>query len=102
MPTEARGRPCAALVEQLGAVTRLGRVGRDIAVLRDALARRQRSVLLHVLDEQVPTALDLLTDLLISPRFTHDDVEMERGVILEEIMLDRGAAAIESLKDEEI
>lgn len=41
----------------------------------------------HVLDEQVPTALDLLTDLLISPRFTHDDVEMERGVILEEIKM---------------
>jgi predicted Zn-dependent peptidase len=41
----------------------------------------------HVLDEMVPTALDLLTDILTSPRFTHDDVEMERGVILEEIKM---------------
>lgn len=41
----------------------------------------------HVLDEQVPTALELLTDIVTSPRFTHDDVEMERGVILEEIKM---------------
>jgi predicted Zn-dependent peptidase len=41
----------------------------------------------HVLDEQVPTALDLLTDIVTSPRFQDDDVEMERGVILEEIRM---------------
>ena len=41
----------------------------------------------HVLDEQVPTALDLLTDIVTSPRFHDDDVEMERGVILEEIRM---------------
>src|SRR5687767_7067107 len=41
----------------------------------------------HVLDEQVPLALDLLTEIVTSPRFTTDDVEMERGVILEEIKM---------------
>ncbi|HEX7150693.1 MAG TPA: pitrilysin family protein [Thermoanaerobaculia bacterium] len=41
----------------------------------------------HVLDEQVHTALELLTDIVASPRFSHDDVEMERGVILEEIKM---------------
>jgi predicted Zn-dependent peptidase len=41
----------------------------------------------HVLDEQVPTALELLTEILTSPRFNNDDVEMERGVILEEIKM---------------
>src|SRR5687768_1283991 len=41
----------------------------------------------HVLDEQVDTALDLLTDIVVGPRFTEDDVEMERGVILEEIRM---------------
>jgi predicted Zn-dependent peptidase len=41
----------------------------------------------HVLDEQVSTALDLLTEIVVSPRFTNDDVEMERGVILEEIKM---------------
>jgi predicted Zn-dependent peptidase len=41
----------------------------------------------HVLDEQLPTALDLLTEIVTSPRFSADDVEMERGVILEEIKM---------------
>jgi predicted Zn-dependent peptidase len=41
----------------------------------------------HVLDEQVDLALDLLTDIVVSPRFTDDDLEMERGVILEEIKM---------------
>ncbi|MGZ8710525.1 MAG: M16 family metallopeptidase [Thermoanaerobaculia bacterium] len=41
----------------------------------------------HVLDEQVPTALDLLTEIVTSPRFDDADVEMERGVILEEIKM---------------
>ena len=41
----------------------------------------------HVLDEQVQIALSLLTDIVISPRFTDDDLEVERGVILEEIKM---------------
>jgi predicted Zn-dependent peptidase len=41
----------------------------------------------HVLDEQVETALDLLTDIVVAPRFSDDDLEMERGVILEEIKM---------------
>ena len=41
----------------------------------------------HVLDEQVDTALDLLTDIVTAPRFSNDDIEMERSVILEEIKM---------------
>ena len=41
----------------------------------------------HVLDEQVETALDLLTDIVVSPRFTDKDLEAERSVILEEIKM---------------
>lgn len=41
----------------------------------------------HVLDEQVMTALDLLTDILVSPRFSAEDLESERSVILEEIKM---------------
>jgi predicted Zn-dependent peptidase len=41
----------------------------------------------HVLDEQMMTGLSLLTDIVISPRFTDDDLEVERGVILEEIKM---------------
>jgi len=41
----------------------------------------------HVLDEQVDLALDLLTDIVTSPRFSDEDLEMERRVILEEIKM---------------
>jgi predicted Zn-dependent peptidase len=41
----------------------------------------------HVLDEQVTTALDLLTDIVTAPRFKPEDIEMERSVILEEIKM---------------
>src|ERR1051325_770549 len=41
----------------------------------------------HVLDEQVSTALDLLTEIVVAPRFTEKDLEAERSVILEEIKM---------------
>ncbi|HEX2059130.1 MAG TPA: pitrilysin family protein, partial [Thermoanaerobaculia bacterium] len=37
--------------------------------------------------EQVEQALDLLTDIVRYPRFSETDLEMERGVILEEIKM---------------
>lgn len=41
----------------------------------------------HVLDEQVEEALDLLTDIITSPLLSDADLEMERGVVLEEIRM---------------
>jgi predicted Zn-dependent peptidase len=41
----------------------------------------------HVLDEQVDLALDLLTDLVVAPKYSDDDIESERSVILEEIKM---------------
>lgn len=41
----------------------------------------------HVLDQQIDTALELLTEIVTAPKFSDDDVEMERGVILEEIKM---------------
>ncbi len=41
-----------------------------------------------VLDEHVPVALDILTDLVLHPTFTTEDIARERGVILEEIKMD--------------
>jgi predicted Zn-dependent peptidase len=43
---------------------------------------------LKVLDESVPTALDLLTDLVLHPNFSPEDIAKEQGVILEEIKMD--------------
>jgi len=39
----------------------------------------------HSLDSQFAEALDLLADIVIAPAFDAEDVEVERGVILEEI-----------------
>ncbi|HXG59543.1 MAG TPA: pitrilysin family protein [Thermoanaerobaculia bacterium] len=67
----------------------------DIAQIIDILGgdvdaftgKEYTSFYAHVLDEQVSTALDLLTDIVVAPRFTDDDLEAERSVILEEIKM---------------
>jgi predicted Zn-dependent peptidase len=41
-----------------------------------------------VLDEHLPIAIDVLSDLVLNPRFDADDVEKEKGVVLEEIKMD--------------
>ncbi|HEX9199698.1 MAG TPA: pitrilysin family protein [Acidobacteriaceae bacterium] len=43
---------------------------------------------IKVLDDNVEPALDLLTDLVLHPTFTPDDIAREQGVILEEIKMD--------------
>jgi predicted Zn-dependent peptidase len=43
---------------------------------------------LKVLDEHVPTALEILSDLVLNPVFHEEDIHRERGVILEEIKMD--------------
>jgi predicted Zn-dependent peptidase len=40
------------------------------------------------LADHVPIALDVLADLVLNPTFTSNDIERERGVILEEIKID--------------
>ncbi len=41
-----------------------------------------------VLDEHLPVALDVLSDLVLNPIFAIEDIGRERGVILEEIKMD--------------
>jgi len=41
-----------------------------------------------VLDEHLPVALDILSDLVLNPVFDVSDIARERGVILEEIKMD--------------
>src|ERR1700750_2654646 len=43
---------------------------------------------IKVLDEHVPVALDVLSDLVLNPVFNNDDIQRERGVILEKIKRD--------------
>ncbi len=41
----------------------------------------------HVFDEDVPASLELLTDMVTSARLDGEDMELERGVILEELAM---------------
>jgi predicted Zn-dependent peptidase len=43
---------------------------------------------IKVLDEHVPVALDVLSDLVLNPIFASDEITRERGVVLEEIKMD--------------
>jgi predicted Zn-dependent peptidase len=43
---------------------------------------------IKVLDENVPPALDVLSDLVLHPTFTPEELAREQGVILEEIKMD--------------
>jgi len=43
---------------------------------------------IKVLDDNLAPALDVLSDLVLHPRFTAEDLEREQGVILEEIKMD--------------
>src|SRR6204780_2023903 len=44
---------------------------------------------IKVLDEHLPVAMDVLTDLVLHPVFDTGDITRERGVILEEIKMDQ-------------
>ncbi len=41
-----------------------------------------------VLDDHLPTAFDILSDLVLDPRFDPDEMERERSVVLEEIKME--------------
>ncbi len=43
---------------------------------------------MKVLDEHVPTAVDVLSDLVLNPVFSQQEIRRERGVVLEEIKID--------------
>ncbi len=48
-------------------------------------SREMTAYYARVLQEDVPLALDVITDILLNPTFAPGDIEVERGVILQEI-----------------
>ncbi len=50
-------------------------------------AKEYASYYIKVLDEHLSTAVDLLSDIVMNPRFEQDDLEREKKVILEEIKM---------------
>jgi predicted Zn-dependent peptidase len=50
-------------------------------------AKEYASYYIKVLDEHLPRALDVLSDIVLHPAFAADDIEREKKVILEEIKM---------------
>lgn len=71
------------------------RSARDLAQAIDSIggqvdaftSKEYAGYYIKVLDDQLPVALDLLSDMLLRPAFAPDDVVREQGVVLEEIKM---------------
>jgi predicted Zn-dependent peptidase len=50
-------------------------------------AKEYASYYIKVLDEHLPLALDILSDIVLNPAFTPDDLEREKKVVVEEIKM---------------
>src|SRR6187431_3554530 len=50
-------------------------------------AKEYAAYYIKVLDEHLPTAVDLLSDIVMNPRFDLEDLDKEKKVILEEIKM---------------
>jgi predicted Zn-dependent peptidase len=71
------------------------RTAEDIAQAIDSIggqldaftAKEYASYYIKVLDEHLPLALDILSDIVLHPAFSVDDIEREKKVVLEEIKM---------------
>src|SRR3954451_17244791 len=71
------------------------RTAEDIAQAIDSIggqldaftAKEYASYYIKVLDEHLPTAVDLLSDIVMNPKFEPEDLDREKKVILEEIKM---------------
>jgi predicted Zn-dependent peptidase len=71
------------------------RTAEDIAQAIDSIggqmdaftAKEYAGYYLKVLDEHLPFAVDVLSDIVMNPAFSDDDIEKEKKVILEEIKM---------------
>src|SRR3954465_10429297 len=50
-------------------------------------AKEYASYYIKVLDEHLPLAVDVLSDIVMNPAFTAEDIEREKKVVLEEIKM---------------
>jgi predicted Zn-dependent peptidase len=71
------------------------RTAEDIAQTIDSIggqmdaftAKEYASYYIKVLDEHLPLAVDVLSDIVMNPGFSPDDIEREKKVVLEEIKM---------------
>jgi predicted Zn-dependent peptidase len=91
---EARGG-IAHFVEHMLFKGTATRTAEDIAQAIDSIggqldaftAKEYASYYIKVLDEHLPLAVDLLSDIVLRPAFAADEIEREKKVILEEIKM---------------
>ena len=50
-------------------------------------AKEYASYYIKVLDEHLPLAIDILSDIVLNPAFSPDDIEREKKVVVEEIKM---------------
>ena len=50
-------------------------------------AKEYASYYIKVLDEHLPLALDILSDIVLNPKFSPEDIEREKKVVVEEIKM---------------
>ena len=71
------------------------RTAEDIAQAIDSIggqldaftAKEYASYYIKVLDEHLPLAIDILSDIVMNPAFASDDIEREKKVVVEEIKM---------------
>ncbi len=71
------------------------RTAEDIAQAIDSIggqldaftAKEYASYYIKVLDEHLPLAIDILSDIVLNPAFSPDDIEREKKVVVEEIKM---------------
>src|SRR5215510_2386150 len=71
------------------------RTAEDIAQAIDSIggqldaftAKEYASYYIKVLDEHLPLALDVLSDIVLNPAFSKEDIEREKKVVVEEIKM---------------
>src|SRR6266481_219045 len=64
------------------------RTAEEIAQSMDSLGGMLDAFKAKVLDEHLPVAFDVLSDLVLRPRFDEADIAKEKQVVLEEIKMD--------------
>ncbi len=92
--TDAQGG-IAHFVEHMLFKGTASRTAEDIAQAIDSIggqldaftAKEYASYYIKVLDEHLPLAVDLLSDIVMNPSFADDELEREKKVILEEIKM---------------
>ncbi|MEK7878906.1 MAG: pitrilysin family protein, partial [candidate division NC10 bacterium] len=83
------------LIEHLVFKGTSSRTGEEIARAIDSVggqmdaftAKEHTCFYVSVLDEHLPLAVDLLSDILLRPLFGADDIEREKSVVLQEIKM---------------